>query len=185
MSGKHRMNTDNQMQTADRPTMTRPVVNRLVGKRDTSGEHDGAGVSRVAGFFTSASIAVAFAGFAAAVMVTAADNSGEPQPSAPQTLAAAQQARTPQPLHQQGTVVAISADSITARSADGFVQTYLVTPNTTAVTQNGGETFSAAVPFAVNDEVAIQATVASGTATATAVADRAVIGQDGPPMDSL
>ena len=169
MSGKHRRNADNQV---------RATV-------DHAGKRNDAARSKTAGFLTSASIAVAFAGFSAAVIVAATDDAGAPQQPAPQTLPAAQQVQVPQPLLQQGTIVAVSSDSITARSADGFVQTYRVTPSTTAVTQGGGETFTAAAPFAVNDEVAIHATVASGTATATAVADRAVIGEDGPPMDSL
>lgn len=166
MSGKHRSDTDQQ-------------------KRETA--DNGVPRPRTAGFLTSATIAIAFAGFSAAVMVAAVDHADAPQQPAPQTLSAAQEVSTPPPppLHQQGTIVAVSADSITARSADGVVQTYLVTPKTTAVTQNGGETFSTAVPFEVDDEVAIEATVVSGTATATAVADRAVIGQNGPPMDSL
>lgn len=131
-----------------------------------------------------ASIAVAFAGFSAAVVV--AHTEPEPvreQPAASSYTAAQPQAAQSQMMSQQGTVVAVTADSITARSADGYTQTYLVTPNTTAVTSNGGESFTAATPFAVNDQVAIQATVTSGTATATAVADRAVIGQQGVPMD--
>jgi hypothetical protein len=138
-----------------------------------------------------ASIAVAFAGFSAAVVVAHSEpDTVHEQPtasaySAAQPQAAAPQAAQPRTMSQHGTVVAVTAQSITARSADGYTQTYLVTPNTTAVTSNGGESFTAATPFAINDQVAIQATVSSGTATATAVADRAVIGEQGVPMDSL
>lgn len=149
-------------------------------------------VKRSAGaIWFPASIAVAFAGFSAAVVVAHSEpETVREQPTASaytvaQPEAAQPQTAQPQTTSQQGTVVAVSADSITARSDNGFTQTYLVTPNTTAVTSAGGQSFTAATPFAVNDQVAIAATVTSGTATATAIADRAVIGQHGMPMDSL
>lgn len=170
MSGKHRKNADDQIPATAAPVVTNPAVKRARAPR-----------SHTATVLTSASIAVAFAGFAAAVLVSATDDTSPQQSIAP--IPAAAEVASPRPVQQEGVIVAVTADTITARSADGFVQTYRVTPNTTAVTQDGGDTFTAAVPFAVNDEVAIQATVSSGTATATAVADRAVIGADGPPMD--
>lgn len=134
-----------------------------------------------------ASIAVAFAGFSAAVVVA----HSEPHPAAEQPAHSAYTVSAPQSLpeahtlSQQGTVVAVSADSITTRSADGSMQTYRVTPNTAAVTSTGGQSFSSATPFAVNDQVAVHATVTSGLATATAVADQSVIGSNGVPMDSM
>ncbi|CAN5759140.1 hypothetical protein BH10ACT9_BH10ACT9_02110 [soil metagenome] len=169
MSGKHHQNTGHHMQSTSGSVMPHRNVKR----------------SRAATILTSTSIALAFAGFTTAVIVAGTDNGAAPQPQTAQTSPAAAEIQTPRPVQQQGVVVAVTADSITARSADGFVQTYLVTPNTTAVTQEGGDSFGAATPFAVNDRVAIHATVISGTATATAVADTAVIGPDGPPMDSV
>jgi hypothetical protein len=161
----------------------------MSGKHRTAPEADRAPrtaragvVKRSAGaVWFPASIAVAFAGFSAAVVVA----HSEPDTVREQPTASAYTAAQPQMTSQQGTVVAVTADSITARSDNGYTQTYLVTPNTTAVTSSGGETYTATTPFAINDQVAIQATVTSGTATATAVADRAVIGQHGVPMDSL
>ncbi|WP_197383182.1 hypothetical protein [Mycolicibacterium mengxianglii] len=134
----------------------------------------------------TATTALAFVGFSAAVLVAHADAdpaTGQPAPSA-------YTAPQPQPLSQEGTVVAVTSNSITARSADGFTQTYRVTPDTTAVTSTGGASFNGAptpeaAPFSVNDEVAIQATMTAGLATATAVADSAVVGGHGMPMDSM
>lgn len=88
-----------------------------------------------------------------------------------------------QPLRQQGTVVAVSADSVTARSANGYTQTYLVTPNTAVISRDGSQPASAASRFTVNEQVDIVGTIQDGTALATAVADRGSSNGDGPPMD--
>lgn len=60
-------------------------------------------------------------------------------------------------LTQTGAVTAISADSITVRSADGFTQTYVL-PQTAA--DHG-------TPFAVDDQVTVHATRTGQTATVT------------------
>ncbi|OBG48513.1 hypothetical protein A5704_07745 [Mycobacterium sp. E735] len=88
------------------------------------------------------------------------------------------------PVRQEGTVVAVSAGSVTARSADGYTQTYLVTPNTTLIGR-GGQPAAAASHFTVNDHVVIVGTIQDGTAMATAVADHGAGHGDGPPMDYL
>jgi hypothetical protein len=62
-------------------------------------------------------------------------------------------------LTQTGTVTTISATSITARSDDGYTQTYAMP------TANGGLT----PPFAVNDPVVIRATRTGQTATVTSI----------------
>lgn len=87
-----------------------------------------------------------------------------------------------QPVRQEGTVIGVSAGSVTARSANGYTQTYLVTPNTTLI-GHGGQPTTAIPHFAVNDHVAILGTIQDGTALATAVADRDAGRGDGPPMD--
>lgn len=91
----------------------------------------------------------------------------------------------PRPVRQEGTVIAVSEGSVTARSANGYTQTYLVTPNTTLIARNGGQPGSAAPHFTVNDHVEIVGTIQDGTALATAVADRDAGHGDGPPMDYL
>jgi hypothetical protein len=83
----------------------------------------------------------------------------------------------PQPVSQEGTLIAVSANSLTARSANGYTQTYVVTPNTTVIT-NGPR-------FTVNEEVDIVGTVQGGTILATAVADRGLGHGDAPPLDHV
>ncbi|MFF0493648.1 hypothetical protein ACFYTQ_31910 [Nocardia sp. NPDC004068] len=60
-------------------------------------------------------------------------------------------------LTQTGTVTAVSADSITAKSADDYSHTYAITSNTTGATAKVGDT------------VTIRATESNNTATATEI----------------
>jgi hypothetical protein len=99
------------------------------------------------------------------------------------TVAIQGQPRTPQPVSQEGTLIAVSVDSVTARSVNGYTQTYHVSPNTTLITGGGSQLAAATSRFRVNDEVEIVGTIQGGTALATAVADRDAGHGDGPPMD--
>jgi hypothetical protein len=87
-----------------------------------------------------------------------------------------------QPLTQQGRLIEVSPDSLTTQSADGSINTYTVTPNTTAVT-GSGQNASLATSFTVNDEVMVVGTRQGGTVVATAVADKSAVGPQGRPMD--
>ncbi len=87
-----------------------------------------------------------------------------------------------QPLSQQGRLVAVTPDSLTTQSADGSIQTYSITSNTTAITNNG-QNASPASSFAVNDEVMVVGTRQGGNAVATAVAAKSAVGPQGRPMD--
>jgi hypothetical protein len=98
------------------------------------------------------------------------------------TSAPAPAGQAPQPVIQDGTLIAVSPDSVTARSADGFTRTYRITPDTTAIS-GGAQNNAPASHFAVNDEVEIVGTIDQGTAVATAVADGEVAHLNGPPMD--
>lgn len=192
MSGKHRMTPE-----PDRSLAAEATGGTLRSSRVASAGASGSAEAlkkSAKGLLFPASIAVAFAGFSAAVVV--AHSEPEVVAEAPTTASAESTAFTEsaafaQSLTQQGSltqhgvVVAVGPDSITTRSADGRTQTFRVTPDTAAVTSAGGQTFAATTPFAVDDQVAVQATVSSGLPTATAVADRAVIGQNGVPMDSM
>ncbi|MCV7117933.1 DUF5666 domain-containing protein [Mycobacterium nebraskense] len=89
-----------------------------------------------------------------------------------------------QSVRQEGTVIAVSAGSVTARSVNGYTQTYLVTPNTTLI-GHGGQPATATPHFTVNDHVEIVGTIQDGTALATAVADRDAGHGEGSPMDYL
>jgi hypothetical protein len=71
-------------------------------------------------------------------------------------------------LNQSGTVIAITPDSVTVRSADAFTQTYELPPGA----QKTGQ------PIVVNDEVSIQGKRNGQTATATSVNTQT--GPDGP-----
>ena len=93
-----------------------------------------------------------------------------------------QVAQPQQPLTQQGRLIAVTPDSLTTQSADGSINTYVVTPSTTAITETG-QSASPAASFTVNDEVMVVGTRQGGTAVATAVADKSVAGAQGPPMD--
>jgi hypothetical protein len=116
---------------------------------------------------------------AALALVTSAE------PDKPSVLADRVAAPSPQLVRQHGTVIAVSANSVTARSADGYTQTYLFTPNTAVITGIGSRTAPAPSSFAVNDHVDIVGTVRGGTVLATAVADRDAGREGGAPMDFL
>ena len=107
-----------------------------------------------------------------------------PEPPADNGVAAAQAAPgAPQPVSQEGTLIAVSADSVTARSPDGYTQTYRVTPGTTVITGRGSRPAVATSQLAVNEQVDIVGTTQGGTALATTVAHRDMGHGDAPPMD--
>ncbi|MEV3900924.1 MULTISPECIES: hypothetical protein [unclassified Mycobacterium] len=128
------------------------------------------------------SASVAGAGVVAAAAVQLLAPAEAPAPPAASTAPAAAHAPA---LNHEGRLVAVTADSVTARSADGVTQTYRITPDTTALTVEGNHTVSPAATFDVDDEVAIVAIVQNGTPVATTVADRQVAGLNGPPMDAV
>jgi hypothetical protein len=105
--------------------------------------------------------------------------------SVPYGQGAPDAATTAQPVSQQGTLVAVSPDSVTARSSNGFARTYQINAETTAITGAGSRIGSAASAFDVNDEVSILGVIRDGTAIATTVAGLAVSDLSGPPMDSV
>lgn len=129
--------------------------------------------------FAAITVAVVFAAVVSAAVVYFVGSSvpyrSEPPGAAP----------APQPISQQGTLVAVSPDSVTARSANGFARTYRLTAETTAITEHGNRIGSAGAAFGVNDEVSIEAVVRDGTAIATTVAGLAVSDLNGPPMDGV
>jgi hypothetical protein len=79
-------------------------------------------------------------------------------------------------ISQTGRVTAISDGSVTARSDDGYVQTYVIPAG-----RAGG--LLAAPPFAVNDDVTIRATRTGETASVTTIDyARTRGGPAGPPL---
>lgn len=92
------------------------------------------------------------------------------------------QAAQQQPLSQQGRLIAVTPDSLTTQSADGMIQTFAVTPDTTTITGEG-QAASPVASFTVNDEVTVVGTRQGGAVVATAVADTSAVGPQGRPMD--
>ncbi len=85
---------------------------------------------------------------------------------------------------QQGRLIAVTDDSLTAQSANGETRTYAITPNTAGITDSSGQSTSTAASFAVNDQVSIVGTHRGGAVVATAVTDTSMVGPQGRPMDS-
>jgi hypothetical protein len=128
-----------------------------------------------------ASIAVAFAAVVAALAVHVVDGS----PTASRQSSQLAQAAPQQPVSQVGRLVAVTPTTVTAESVDGFARTYVITPETNAITAAGGAVGGAATSFAVDDEVSIVGVVRDGTVVATAVAHQQVSNLNGPPMDGV
>ena len=111
-------------------------------------------------------------------------NAFEPDRSADTKAVTSQSSpRVPQQVSQEGMLIAVSANSVTARSANGYTQTYLVNSNTAVMADGVSQPATATSHFTVNDEVEIVGTIQGGTALATAVADRDMGHGHGPPMD--
>lgn len=107
------------------------------------------------------------------------------QPEKRAVAADLQPPATSQPVSQEGTVVAVSADSVTMRGVDGHIQTYRFTPDTTVVARGARQPVTAAPHFTVNDKVVVVGTIEGGTALATAVAYRGAGHGEAAPMDYL
>jgi hypothetical protein len=151
------------------------------GKRDPAmtARHRRHDDGRFNGVFAVVTAAVVFAAVVSAAVVYFLGSSVAYRTDAPRA------AVPPEPVSQQGTLVAVTPDYVTARSANGFARTYLINGETTAITGTGNRIGSASTAFAVNDEVSIFAVVQDGTAVATTVAGREVSELNGPPMDSV
>ncbi|MBV8786858.1 MAG: hypothetical protein JOZ00_09240 [Mycobacterium sp.] len=134
------------------------------------------GVARVCDIVTGSMVC-------AACVTALALNLHGAQPEKRTVVATQESPSVSQPVSQEGTVVAVTPGSVTTRSADGFTQTYLVTPNTTVITSRGRQPLATAGHFTVNDRVVVVGRMQGGMALATAVADRDGARGDGPPMD--
>jgi hypothetical protein len=104
-------------------------------------------------------------------------------PEQPTAATHSQPQAAAQPLSQQGRLIAVTADSLTAQSPDGITQTYRITPSTTAITDSGGQSSSATAAFAVDDQVTVVGTRQGDAVVATAVAEQSATGPAGRPMD--
>jgi hypothetical protein len=129
--------------------------------------------------FVVVSVAVAFAAVLSAAVVYFLGS------SAPRSQGTPAAAPASQPVSQQGTLVAVTPDSLTARSSDGVARTYQIDAQTAAITDGGSRIGKADSAFTVNDEVSILAVVRDGQAIATTVAGRSASELGGPPMDDV
>ncbi|KAA0080470.1 hypothetical protein CIW52_22825 [Mycolicibacterium sp. P9-64] len=129
--------------------------------------------------FVVVPVAVVIAAIASVAVVYFLGSSASQGQDSPATTTASQ------PVSQQGTLVAVTPDSLTARSADGVARTYQINAQTTAITDSGSRVGAASSAFVVNDEVSILAVIHDGTAVATTVAGRDVSDLSGPPMDDV
>ena len=89
----------------------------------------------------------------------------------------------PTPVQQVGRIVAVTEDSVTTRAHDGTVMTFLITPNTNKIGTPATGNSSAATQFVPDQLVTVVGKIQNGTTVATALADDAATGPDGPPMD--
>lgn len=78
----------------------------------------------------------------------------------------------PQHFERVGQVTATSPHSLTTVNAQGESTTFRITPDTTRIGQS-----------VANGTVVVVGIVQNGVPVATAIADTASIGPDGPPMD--
>ena len=125
----------------------------------------------------SISFAVAFAAVVAALILHVADSGvAAPRPEpAPVSVN--------QPVTQEGRLIAISSDSLTAQGSDGVARTYRVDDQTHGITAAGSQIGETAQSFTVNDEVSIIGVTRGGDNVATMVVHRDVASLNGPPMD--
>lgn len=125
----------------------------------------------------SISFAVAFAAVVTALLMHLMDT-GVAAP-APEPAPAA----VTQPIIQEGRVIAISADSLTAQGPDGVARTYSVDDQTHGITAAGSRLGGTAERFTLDDEVSIVGVIRGGDNVATTVVHRDVANLNGPPMD--
>lgn len=91
---------------------------------------------------------------------------------AAQAVTPAAAATVPQHFERVGQVTAASPHSLTTVNAQGETITFRITPDTTRIGT-----------AAANGTVVVVGVVENGVPVATAIADKASIGPDGPPMD--
>jgi hypothetical protein len=106
-------------------------------------------------------------------------------PTASNHVTAATPPAAARPVSQEGVLIAVTADSVTARSASGYTQTYFLTPNTTVITRDGSKPSTATSYFTINDAVDIVGTVQGGKTFATSLANCNFGHGGGPPMDDI
>lgn len=122
--------------------------------------------------------AVAFAAIVTALIMQVVDP-GAPAPRP----APAPVANATQPVTQEGRLIAISPDSLTAQGPDGVTRTYRIDDQTHGITAAGSRMGGTAESFTLNDEVSIIGVLRGDANVATTVVHHDVANLNGPPMD--
>lgn len=130
---------------------------------------------------TVLSLSISFAVAFAAVVTTLLMHLMDTGVAAPRPEPAP--AAVTQPIIQEGRVIAISADSLTAQGSDGVARTYRVDDQTHGITAAGSRLGGTAERFTLDDEVSIVGVIRGGDNVATTVVHRDVADLNGPPMD--
>ncbi|WNG82407.1 hypothetical protein C6A86_001485 [Mycobacterium sp. ITM-2016-00316] len=125
----------------------------------------------------SISFAVAFAAVITALLMHLMDSGVAASRPAPAPVAATT------PVTQEGRVVAISPDSLTAQGPDGVARTYRIDDQTHGITAAGSQLGGTAERFTLHDEVSIIGVIRGGDNLATTVVHRDAADLNGPPMD--
>jgi hypothetical protein len=94
----------------------------------------------------------------------------QPQPAAGPQLPAVAPAH--EEIQRVGQVIAASKDMVTTSTPDGQTTTFRITPDTAQIGAPG-----------LKKNVVVLGVVRDGVAIATAIADQAAAGPEGPPMD--
>lgn len=106
-----------------------------------------------------------------------------PEAAPQQPFPAASAAQTQQEIQRVGQVIAASQDSLTTSTPDGQTTTFRITPDTAQVRPPGTVGPYAHTSFPLKRNVVVLGIVHDGVPVATAIADQAAVGPDGPPMD--
>lgn len=101
------------------------------------------------------------------ITANAAETPPAPAPALPAATAA-----SPEEIQRTGQVIAASEDTLTTSTPDGQTTTFRITADTTQIGAPG-----------LKKNVVVLGVVHDGVAVATAIADQAAAGPDGPPMD--
>lgn len=86
-------------------------------------------------------------------------------------------------IQRYGQVIAATRDSVTTSTPGGQTTTFRVTPDTARIGESQSTQTAVAAPFPLKRHVVVLGVIHDGVAVATAIADQAAVGPDGPPMD--
>ncbi|CAN3131568.1 hypothetical protein ACNUDN_27040 [Mycobacterium sp. smrl_JER01] len=86
-------------------------------------------------------------------------------------------------IQRYGQVIAATRDSVTTSTPGGQTTTFRVTPDTARIGESQSTQTAVPASFPLKSHVVVLGVIHDGVAVATAIADQAAVGPDGPPMD--